>query len=171
MPADNRHKTYVDPDDVFGDDLNAFQDIVVAMQQISHPTTSWAGTGANEFRGVVASIANGAAARLDVHNAPDGTVFEWWQRVVHVRFVQYVAAARLPGGVDDDLGPLATYEGTLWTGNGALSPFGAGNYYLEIAPGVTLYVTTGASHELWIDNQSGGLLHFVIDLRVWPEKV
>lgn len=170
----NRVKTYVDPDDIFGADINRQQDLAVVEQELSYADVSWTTEGGNVFRGVFSGIPTGGADVLDAHTNIEGTAaFNWNNRYLKITYLEYAAAARLPGGVDADLGPTNVFEGTFFTGTGGSWPLGAGDFYIEIAPDVYIYVPSGIAPppRLWIYNGTGGFIYFALIIEASPVKV
>lgn len=167
MGIKNRVKSYTDPDDVFGEDLERMDDLGVVKQELSEVTDSFTEEGANEFRGLFTAASG--SFDIDTHTHIDGSGdFDWRERMVHIRCCVYAAAADMPGGASDYNGPSGVYEGTLFTGAGGTWPFGASDCYIEIAPDIYIYAYD--TDYLLGRNDTGGTSYLALDIRVDPEK-
>jgi len=169
MPPKNRVKSYTDPSDVFGADLNRQQDLAVVQQEMSGATVSWTDEGGGEFR-LVATLGNGTNL-IDTHTEIDGVGdFNWQDRFYKWTLSLYAAAADLPDGANEDQGPLDVFEGTFWSGPGATWPLGGGDCAVEMATNVHLFVQAAAADELTLYNNTGSTIYVVLLLRVTPRK-
>jgi hypothetical protein len=167
MGDKNRTHTYVDPDDILGDDLNRDQDLRVVKQELSEATDSFTEEGANGFRGLFTAASG--SFDIDTHTHIDGSGdFDWRERMVHIRCCVYAAAADMPGGASDYTGPTGVYEGTLFTGAGGAWAFGASDCYIEIAPDI--YIYAWSSNYLLGRNETGGTAYLALDIRVDPQR-